>query len=268
MKRLLQASTGIAVALTLVACGGSSDPAEDETTTPAGETTTDAAPAEPVTITVLAAASLTDVFTELAEAYETEHEGVTVELSFGSSTTLAQQIAEGVDADIFASAGTGALDSLPEDYAANGGEEVIATNVLEIAVQPGNPSGITGLEDFTRSDIDTVLCESEVPCGRAADQAFEAQNITPTPASREIDVRATLAKITLKEADAAIVYQSDVVAEDGVDGVQIPLDQNVVLEYPLVWFNTDEHTVGLAEFIAGPAGEKSLTNLGFSLPTP
>lgn len=270
MKRLLQAATGVAVALTLAACGGSSDSdaASDVTEGGTEPTSAEEAPAaEPVTLTVLAAASLTDVFTELAEDYEQEYPNVTVELSFGSSTTLAQQIAEGVDADIFASAGTGALDNLPEDYAADGGEQIVATNVLEIAVQPGNPSGITGLEDFARSDIDTVLCESEVPCGRAADQAFEAQSITPTPASREIDVRATLAKITLQEADAAIVYQSDVVAEDGVDGVKIPLEQNVTLDYPLVWFNSDEHTVGFAQFIAGPAGEKSLTNLGFSLPT-
>lgn len=253
MSRLFRAVTGAALALALAACGGSAMPAATN-------------PAEPVTLMVLAAASLTDAFTDLTEQYEAEHERVTIELSFGSSTTLAQQIAEGVEADLFASAGRGALDHLLENYAAEGGETIIATNVLEITVAPGNPLGITGLQDFTRTDIDTVLCAETVPCGRAADEAFAAQGIIAQPVSREIDVRATLAKIALDEADAAIVYRSDVATEPGVDGVQIPADQNVPLDYPLVWFNTGEHTVGFAEFIAGSSGKEALTNAGFSVP--
>lgn len=267
MRGLLRAATGVAVALTLAACGGFSTLAETDNSTEAPtEASTSDAPAEPVTLTVLAAASLTDAFTDLAEQYEAEHEGVTIELSFGSSTTLAQQIAEGVEADLFASAGRGALEHLSENYAAEGGESVIATNVLAIAVAPGNPLGVSGLADFTRTDIDTVLCAETVPCGRAADEAFAAQGITPQPVSREIDVRATLAKVTLDEADAALVYQSDVVTEPAVDGVPIPADENVSLDYPLLWFNTGEHTVGFAEFLAGSAGELALENAGFSLP--
>jgi molybdate transport system substrate-binding protein len=219
------------------------------------------------TVTVLAAASLTEAFTELATAYEDEHPGVRVEVSFGSSTTLAQQITAGAEADVYASAGTGALAQLPPGHADGGGEDVLTGNVLEIAVQPGNPQGITGLADFARTDLDTVLCAETVPCGQAADEAFAAAGITPTPASRELDVKATLAKVELSEADAALVYRSDVVSGAGaVDGVVLPDDENVSLDYPLVWFNANEHTVGFVELLLSERGRQVLADLGFSSP--
>lgn len=253
---------GLILAVVLAACGSDSSGTSGSSDT----TDADAAASEQTTVTVLAAASLTEAFTSLAEDYEAEHDGVTIALSFGSSTTLAQQIAEGAEADIYASAGRGALDHLPENYAADGGEELIAHNVLEIAVPPGNPAGITGLTDFARADIDTVLCTETVPCGRAADEAFTKAGITPTPASREIDVKATLAKVALEEADAAIVYKSDVVTAGEIEGVEIPDAENVVMDYPLIWFNTDPHTTGFAEFVAGEQGRQALTDAGFTLP--
>lgn len=241
----------LATATLLAACSGGS-----------AEGTPQAAP---TTVTVLAAASLTEAFTELAAAYQEEHPGVSVEVSFGSSTTLAQQIAEGAPADVYASAGTGALAQLPEGYARDGNEDILTRNVLEIAVQPGNPAGITGLADFARDDLDTVLCAETVPCGLAADEAFAAAGITPAPASREIDVKATLSKVELGEADAAMVYRSDVAAAaDAVSGVVIPDEENVSLEYPLVWFDQDEHTVGFVELLLGDRGQQVLTDLGFS----
>ena len=240
----------LAMAMLLSACGGASEGASVDAST---------------TVSVLAAASLTEAFTELATAYENENPGVTVEVSFGSSTTLAQQIAEGAPADVYASAGTGALAQLPEGYAADGGEEVLTRNVLEIAVQPGNPQAVVGLADFARADLDTVLCAETVPCGTAADEAFAAAGITATPVSRELDVKATLSKVELGEADAAMVYRSDVVAAgDAVEGVVVPDEENVTLDYPLVWFDGDEHTVGFAELLLGERGQQVLTDLGFS----
>ncbi|WP_193315404.1 molybdate ABC transporter substrate-binding protein [Nostocoides sp. F2B08] len=239
-----------AAVLLLASCGGTSEGATQQ---------------PPSTVTVLAAASLTEAFTELATAYEDAHPGVTVEVSTGSSTTLAQQIAEGAPADVYAGAGTGALAQLPEGYAADGGEEVLTRNVLEIAVQPGNPQAISGLTDFARTDLDTVLCAETVPCGRAADEAFASAGITATPASRELDVKATLAKVELGEADAAMVYRSDIVAaRDAVEGVVIPDEENVTLDYPLVWFDEDEHTLGFVELLLGDRGQQVLTDLGFS----
>ena len=240
----------LAMAMLLSACGGASEGASVDAST---------------TVSVLAAASLTEAFTELATAYENENPGVTVEVSFGSSTTLAQQIAEGAPADVYASAGTGALAQLPEGYAADGGEEVLTRNVLEIAVQPGNPQAVVGLADFARADLDTVLCAETVPCGTAADETFAAAGITVTPVSRELDVKATLSKVELGEADAAMVYRSDVVAAgDAVEGVVVPDEENVTLDYPLVWFDGDEHTVGFAELLLGERGQQVLTDLGFS----
>lgn len=219
-----------------------------------------------MTVTVLAAASLTEAFTELAGAYESDHPGVTIRLSFGSSSTLAQQIAEGAEADAYASAGTGALDLLPAGYGESGGEAVLTRNVLEIAVQPGNAGRVSGLRDFARDDIDTVLCAETVPCGMAADEAFTAAGITPAPASRELDVKATLAKVELREADAAMVYRSDVVAAgDAVEGIRIPDEENVTLDYPIVWFNEREHTVGFVELVTGPRGEDTMSTLGFAV---
>lgn len=244
---------GLAAVVTaslLTACGGASEGASADAST---------------TVTVLAAASLTEAFTELATAYENENPGVTVEVSFGSSTTLAQQIAEGAPADVYASAGTGALAQLPEGYAADGGEEVLTRNVLEIAVQPGNPQAVTGLVDFARTGLDTVLCAETVPCGRAAEEAFAGAGITPTPVSRELDVKATLSKVELGEADAAMVYRSDVVAAGGaIEGVVIPGDENVSLDYPLVWFDKGEHTLGFVDLLLGERGQQVLTDLGFS----
>lgn len=266
----LRVVSGIGMLALLTGCGGSTS-------------------REPTTVTVLAAASLTEAFTSLAAAYEAEHDGVTIALSFGSSTTLAQQIAEGADADLYASAGRAALAHLPQDDGGDGGEQLIARNVLEIAVPPGNPAGVTGLADFTREDIDTVLCAETVPCGTAADEAFDKARLTPTPASRELDVKATLAKVTLGEADAAIVYRSDVVSAagieegidgadgagdagdvrervEGVEGVEIPESENVVMDYPLVWFNADPHTTGFAELLSSEQGQEALTAAGFTIP--
>lgn len=221
---------------------------------------------EPTTLTVLAPASLTEAFTELATQYESLYPQVRIDLSFGSSTTLAQQVAEGVQADLFASAGTDALALLPERYARGGGETTIASNELEIAVELGNPRGINGLEDFTRTDLDTVLCVQTAPCGAAADEAFRAAGLTPTPVSREIDVKATLAKVSLGEADAALVYRSDVVTSTAVDGVTIPTEHNVSLTYPLVWFNAEPHTIGFVDLITGPDGRAALEAAGFAAP--
>lgn len=271
MKPLKVLGALAASTLLLAGCGGSSTPDTTPTTdAPAGSNeTTDAAGGEEITgtVTVLAAASLTEAFTELAEQLKAEHPGITVELSFGSSTTLPQQIAEGADADVYASAGRGAVDHLPDDFAANGDTADIASNVLEIAVPKGNPGGVKGLNDFTRADIDTVLCAETVPCGKAADEAFSKANLTPTPVSREIDVKATLSKVTLGEADAAIVYQSDVAtAGDDVEGVDIPEDQNVKMAYPMLWSNTDAATIAFVELVKGPDGLAALSKAGFGAP--
>ena len=244
--RRARATSLLAAAALLTACGG---PSDDGSTT----------------VSVLAAASLTEAVTRLATAYEAEHPGARIEVSLGSSTTLAQQIAQGADADVYAGAGADALERLPAGFADGGGEDVLARNVLEIAVRPGNPEALTGLADFARTDLDTVLCAETVPCGRAADEAFAAAGVVAAPASREVDVKATVSKVALGEADAAVVYRSDVVAAAGtVDGVVIPDEANVLVDYPIAWSNEGVHTVGFVDLLLGERGRQTLSELGFS----
>jgi molybdate transport system substrate-binding protein len=224
------------------------------------------APPSSTTVTVLAAASLTEPLTTLARQYERTH-GVKVALSFGSSTTLAQQVAEGAPADVVAFAGTSALDLLPGDATGQGGRATIARNTMEIATPPDNPGGVRSLADLAKPELDVVLCASTVPCGKAADTVLSRARLTPHVVSREVDVKATLAKVRLGEADAAVVYHSDVVsAGDGVKGVVIPPAENTTLDYPLVWLNTKPDTTRFAELVRGATGRDALTRAGFLAP--
>ncbi|MBM6403223.1 molybdate ABC transporter substrate-binding protein [Phycicoccus sp. CSK15P-2] len=217
------------------------------------------------TVTVLAAASLTEPLTALAQQYEQDHPGVTVRLGFGSSTTLAQQIAEGAPADLYASAGEAALDLLPAD--ARGDTTPIARNTVEIATPPDDPGHVASVEDLADPDLDVVLCAQSVPCGAAADEVLHRAGVTPHVVSREVDVKATLTKVTLGEADAALVYHSDVVgAGDAVRGVEVPADDNVVLTYPLVRLADRPEVTAFAGLLTSPAGEQALTAAGFLAP--
>lgn len=256
-----------AVALALGACSA----ATSQDTAPrraAGSPTTSASASGATgTVTVLAAASLTKPLTALAEQYEQANPGVDVQLSFGSSTTLAQQIAEGAPADVYASAGEAALAQLPDNVVSGGGRATIARNTLEIATPPDETAAVTSLQDLADQKLQVVLCAATVPCGKAADEVLEKAGITPNVVSREVDVKATLAKVTLGEADAAIVYHSDVVgAGKDVRGVEIPAADNVTLSYPLLWFDEKPEVLGFARLVSGPEGLADLQKAGFLAP--
>ncbi|MBR7741963.1 molybdate ABC transporter substrate-binding protein [Phycicoccus sp. BSK3Z-2] len=252
------AAAAIVAALGLAACS----PATTEDTSADAEV-----PTGEGVVTVLAAASLTEPLTALAERYEADNPGVTVRISFGSSTTLAQQIAEGAPVDVYASAGESALDLLPEDVAADAGRATVARNTVEIATPPDDPGGVSSLADLADPDLDVVLCADTVPCGKAADEVLTAAGVTPNVVSREVDVKATLTKVTLGEADAAMVYHSDVVsAGDDVRGVEIPDADNVTLVYPMLWFSQDPDVVGFADLVRGTDGTSALVEAGFLAP--
>ncbi len=216
-------------------------------------------------VTVLAAASLTAPFTELAERYMADHPGTEVRLSFGSSTTLAQQVAQGAPADLLATAGTGPLDLLGDVQPSE--TLTIARNTLEIATPPGNPGGVGGLEDLASTDLDVVLCAATVPCGKAADEVLARAGVAAHVVSREVDVAATLAKVRLGEADAAVVYHSDVASAAGaVEGVEIPAADNTTLAYPLALLGESPAAAAFAAYVAGPEGTGVLTAAGFLAP--
>lgn len=219
MKKSLALTATAFLVVPLAACGDDSGNAGD------GDTT----------LTVFAAASLTKTFEELERTFEAEHDGVDVRLSFGGSSDLVAQITDGAEADVFASADTKNMDKLVDADLAAGDPAEFATNTLVIAVPSGNPAGIEDLTDFGDEDLDIVVCAPEVPCGNASLEVAEAAGVTLAPDSEEQSVTDVLGKVESGEADAGLVYVTDVTAAgDTVEGIEFPEAADVVNHYPIV----------------------------------
>lgn len=184
-------------------------------------------------ITTLAAASLTAAFRTMGADFEREHPGTAVQFDFAGSSTLVSQIQQGAQADVFASADQPNMQKL---VAAGLVQPPLtfARNRLAIVVAAGNPKHIAGLADLARPGLIVVMCAAAVPCGHYGDQALQAANVSVRPASLETDVKSVVSKVSLGEADAGIVYVTDVkAAGPTVQGVSIPDSQNVVADYPI-----------------------------------
>ena len=217
-------------------------------------------------ITIVAAASLKGPLDTIITDYRTAHPGVQVRVSYGSSATLVSQVNAGAPADLLISAGESAALQL-DPTLVHGRTRLIASNTLEIATPPSNPGQVTTLWDLGKPSLKVVLCASTAPCGRAADELCAAADFTPHVVSRELDVKATLSKVMLGEADAAIVYHSDVVSAKGkVNGVPIPARLNQVLSYPAVALTNGEPTAGFVAYLRSPEAQKVLQDSGFSAP--
>lgn len=221
-------------------------------------------------ITVFAAASLTAAFTDIGEAFMVQHPDADVTFNFAASSELVTQIREGAPADVFASADLDNMAKLTVD-GDNGSEPVVfTTNFAEIVVAPGNPEGITGVADLVDSDLVVVQCAPEVPCGAYAARVFENAGVTVTPKSWEENVKAVVTKVTLGEADAGIVYATDVLAAgDDAEGVEVPTDINVVAEYPIAVTSEAPNAEGgeaFVEFVTGEQGQEILESYGFVAP--
>lgn len=224
---------------------------------------------EDTTLTVYAAASLTATFEQLAADFEAEHEDVEVELSFGGSSDLATQLVEGASADVFASADTAAMDDLVAAGLTADDPRDFATNTLVIAVPPGNPAGVRSLQDLT-GDLALVLCSPEVPCGAAAQGVAELAGLTLSPVSEEQSVTDVLAKVTSGEADAGLVYVTDVAAAGAdVEGIGFPEAARVVNTYPIAPVaGSDEAGLAqeLVDLVLGETGQSVLRDAGFGAP--
>ena len=223
--RKLRATSVVLASFVLVAAGCGSDKKGASTTSQ---------PAVGGSITVLAASSLTKGFTALGGQFETAHPGTKITFSFGSSSELATQIVQGAPADVFASADQKNMDKVVSAHDNADAPVNFAKNKLQIAVETGNPKHIATLSDLAKPGVVVVLCDPSVPCGKFADQVLSNAKVDVTPKSREASVKATLSKIELGAADAAIVYVSDVISSGKVDGVQIPDAVNVVTTLPIV----------------------------------
>lgn len=263
-RRALSAVVTVGAALALTSCGGTSPTAADSAGT-AGGASASTAGAVSGTVTVLAAASLTESFDAIKAELEKSHPGLTIQISYGSSATLVQQVNQGAPADVIALAGEAAAKPLEPSLVKS--SEIFAKNTLEIAVPPNNPGHVTGLADLSKPGLKVVLCETTVPCGKAAATTLEKAHVNAHVVSREIDVKATLAKVSLGEADAAIVYHSDVVAAKGaVKGIPVPADVNTVLRYPIIRLDDQAPARAFVDAVLDPAGRATLDALGFASP--
>lgn len=215
---------------------------------------------------VFAAASLKPTFTELAKKFEAVHPGVNVVLSFGGSDTLAAQIKQGAPVDVFAAANGSTMQTVVSSADATSPVNFVK-NALEIAVAPGNPKNITTLSDVAKPGVKLALCAQTVPCGSAAQKAFTAAGVDAKPVTYEQDVTSVLTKVELGEADAGLVYRTDVKAAGGkVVGVDFAEAEKAVNTYPIAQVSTGKNPNAGREFIAfvlSPAGQSVLRAAGF-----
>jgi molybdate transport system substrate-binding protein len=219
------------------------------------------------TISVFAAASLTDAFKALGTSFQIAHPAVTVQFNFAGTPTLVTQIEQGAPADVFASADTTNMDRLTAEGFTTGTPQVFARNQLEIVVAPGNPKGITGLADLARPGVIYVSEAPTVPAGKYSLQALAQAGVTVTPRSLETDVKFVVSKIELGEADAGIVYVTDVKAAGSrVQGIPIPDASNVFATYPLITVKGTKNADVANAFIAlvlSRTGQSTLETYGF-----
>lgn len=252
----------VGLAVTLAGCGSNSAPPAARPPERADRMTG--------TVTVLAAASLTEAFGKIADDFEREHPGVQVKLSFAGSSTLASQIEQGIPADVFASADTQTMQQVASDGDLAGRAAVFTRNRLQIAVPRGNPAHVRGLADFADADLSLALCAKEVPCGAAADKAFHAAGVTPRPDTLEKDVKAVLTKVRSGEVDAGIVYRTDVLsAGRDVEGIDFPEAAKAINAYPIASLHDAPNPRAARAFVAyvrSAAGRRVLSRDGFGQP--
>lgn len=245
----------LAAAVLVAACGGGGGGSAAST------------PSPPVTINVFAAASLTDSFKALGDAFHRQHSNVTLQFNFAGTPTLVAQIEQGAQADVFASADATNMDKLRTDGFTTGTPQVFARNKLEIVVASGNPKHVASLADLAKPGVIYISAGPTVPAGKYAQQAVQKAGVTVTPKSLETDVKSVVSKIELGEADAGIVYTTDVKAASGkVDGVQIPDSDNVVATYPLTVVKGSSSARTASEFVSyllSSPGQATLESFGF-----
>jgi molybdate transport system substrate-binding protein len=223
-------------------------------------------------ITVSAAASLTDAFTKMGADFEKLHKGTTVTFNFAASSTLVQQIQGGAPADVFASADGANMQKLVNGGQVTADPTDFASNLLTIVVKPGNPKGVKSIADLPKLDV-VSLCAPEVPCGKYANQALTQDGVS-IPADKITlgqDVKATLAAVTTGDADAGIVYVTDAkAAGKAVQSVKIPASLNLLAIYPIAPIAATQNATladGWIKYVTSLAGQRTLKSFGF-LPAP
>lgn len=264
-RRAAAAATGsLALVASLAACGtGSSDGASSQA---AGS---DAGGKE-TTLTVFAAASLTDVYGKINAEFEKAHPGVKITMTNGGSNDLVSQISQGAPADVLATADTKNMDKASDQGLVAGTPTTFATNELMIAVQPGNPKHVDDLGDLASPDLEVVECADAVPCGSVSDQVLQAAGVTVTPVSEENSVTDVLGKVTSGDADAGLVYTTDVKRSGGkAEGVAIPQASQFKTQYPIAVVKDSQHADLAQQYVSymmDTTAQKDLQDAGFGAP--
>jgi len=221
-------------------------------------------PDESDRVTVLAAASLTEPFTTLADEVSDDDE---IALSFGASSALVEQLRAGARADVLATADTRTMAHAVDAGLVTGDPIVFARNSLVLAVPTGNPGSVSGLADLARDELRVALCEPQVPCGAAAEQMLATGGVDARPDTLEADARATAGKLALGEVDAALIYRTDVTSS--MEIVDLPPDAVVVTEYLIAMVDGASNQRGAEDFITavtGATGRRLLAEAGFETP--
>jgi len=221
------------------------------------------------TITVFAAASLTESFTQLGKQFEAAHPGDTVKFSFGPSSGLATQITSGAPADVFASAAPGNMDDVVNAGDASSPQN-FAKNTMEVATPPDNPGNVNSVNDLAKKSVKVALCQPQVPCGVVAAEVFKNAGITVKPVTLQPDVKSVLTQLETGNVDAGMVYVTDVQAAGSkVNGVTIPASDNASTLYPIATINSSEHksiAQAFMNYVLSPAGQQVLKAAGFESP--
>lgn len=247
-----------AACLALIGCSDTpSNSPIDADNTPAGE------------VVVFAAASLTDVFNDIAMAFEQDNPEIDITLSFGGSSSLAVAVQEGAPADVLASANAELTDRLVNSGLINGPSPTFATNEIVLAVPTGEDT-VTSLRDFERGELFLGACAAQVPCGAYADELFDTAGVSPEFDTRATDVRAVVSLLLEGELDAGIVYATDVAAHaDQLQSLPLDIGDPVTADYPIAVLaeapNPSAAQV-FVDFVLGPGGQTILDTAGFGAP--
>ena len=266
MKRLLGTVAAVAALALAAGCGGNSG---NDAGSGSGSSPSGTSGGVTGTVTVFAAASLTESFTTLGKQFEAAHPGTTVKFNFGASSSLAENINLGARAYVFASASSKNMKQVVDAGGASD-SKAFANNVMQIAVPPDNPANVSQVTDLANPKIKVALCQPEVPCGTVAQEVFKKADVTVKPVTQGADVKAVLTTVQLGEVDAGMVYKTDVqAAGTKVKGIEIPADQNASTSYPIAALSKAPNAAGAAAFVdyvLSPDGEKVLEQAGFASP--
>jgi molybdate transport system substrate-binding protein len=257
VRRFAVVAAGV-VAVAVAGCSSSSTSPSASSSSPATGT-----------ITVFAAASLMDTFTQIGKQFEAAHKGDTVKFSFGPSSGLSTQITSGAPADVFASAAPAPMDTVVKAGDASSPQD-FAKNTMEVAVPPSNPAKVTSVNDLAKPSVKVAVCQAQVPCGVVAAQVFKNVGITVKPVTEATDVSSVVTAVETGNVDAGMVYVTNVLSEGSkLKGIPIPANENASTLYPIATIKGSKHESIAKEFVdyvLSPAGQQVLTAAGFEKP--